>query len=141
MPEIMRHSFSGRSASANAPRHDPAEWLAMADDPAFRALVARKRRFLLSCWLLVVSSYFALSMAAAWAPATLAGLVVGEINLGLLLAFGEVLLVLVVALLYVRRAGRDFDPAAAALAQRFAARGRDLANAGEDTASTRKNFR
>lgn len=96
-------------------------WLAMAEDPEFRALVLSKRRFLLNCWLLVVSSYFSLSVGVAWFPDWFATPVYGEINIGLLLALLEVLLVLMVAALYVRRASRDFDPRAEALARRFSA--------------------
>lgn len=96
-------------------------WLAMAEDPEFRALVLSKRRFLLNCWLLVVSSYFSLSVGVAWFPGWFATPVYGEINIGLLLALLEVLLVLMVAALYVRRASRDFDPRAEALAKRFSA--------------------
>lgn len=93
----------------------------MVEDPAFRDLVQNKRRFLLSCWLLVASGFFLLAAGIALAPAWFARRVVGEINLGLLLALGEVLLVLIVATLYVRRASRDFDRRAEALARRFLA--------------------
>lgn len=119
-------SRSSRFVSAASPTSHPArpsadEWLAMAEDPAFRALVLSKRRFLLNCWLLVVCTYFSLSVGVALFPAWFATPVFGEVNIGLLLALGEVLLVLVVAALYVRRASRDFDPRADALAKRFSA--------------------
>lgn len=116
-------SRSSRFVSAASPTSRPSadEWLAMAEDPAFRALVLSKRRFLLNCWLLVVCTYFSLSVGVALFPAWFATPVFGEVNIGLLLALGEVLLVLVVAALYVRRASRDFDPRADALAKRFSA--------------------
>lgn len=91
----------------------------MAEDPEFRALVAQKRRFLLICWVLVVSSYFSLAIGVALAPEWFATPVFGEFNRGLLLASGEVLLVLVVAALYAGRASRDFDRRADGLARRF----------------------
>jgi uncharacterized membrane protein (DUF485 family) len=102
-----------------AVRRSESEWLAIAESPDFRALVARKRRFLLSCWILVASSYFALPLGAALAPEWFARPVLGEANAGLLLALAEVVLVLLVAMRYVWRAGRDFDRHAAALARKF----------------------
>lgn len=111
--------FVRTAAPASRPGGDA--WLAMVEDAEFRALVLSKRRFLLSCWLLVVSSYFSLSVGVAWFPAWFATPIFGEINIGLMLAMLEVLLVLLVAALYVRRASRDFDPRAEALARRFSA--------------------
>lgn len=104
---------------AKVVHHDPLTWLVMSEDPEFRALVATKRRFLLTCWVLVASSYLALSIGAAFAPGWFSTLVFGEVNIGLILAMGEVLLVLLVATLYVRKACQDFDSSAAALAARF----------------------
>ena len=117
----MSRSFFLRSPVGAAVRPDAGEWLAMVDDPAFRALVQAKRRFLLGCWALVATSYFSLSVGVALAPAWFAVPLIGEANRGLVLALGEVGLVLVVAALYVRRANRDFDRRAAALAKVFSA--------------------
>ena len=105
--------------SSQLVRRSASEWLAIAESPDFRALVAGKRRFLLSCWLLVASSYFVLPLGAALAPEWFARPVLGDANLGLLLALGEVVLVLLVAALYCWRAGRDFDRQAAALSRKF----------------------
>ena len=91
----------------------------MVEDPAFRALVSRKRRFLLLSWVLVAGSYFGLSVASALSPEWFGLRLLGEVTVGLVLAGGELLLVLLVATLYVRRACRDFDRSAAVLAQRF----------------------
>ena len=110
---------SAHTRRAKAAQRDPVMWLVMSEDPEFRALVASKRRFLLTCWVLVASSYLALSMGAALAPVWFATLVIGEVNIGLILAMGEVLLVLLVATLYVRKACQDFDRSAAVLAARF----------------------
>jgi uncharacterized membrane protein (DUF485 family) len=117
----MNRLAHGTPAILAPPRRSPAAWLAMAEDPEFRALVARKRRFLLASWLIVASSYFALALAAARFPEWFARPLLGEFNLGLALVLGEVLLVLLVASLYVRRANRHFDRSARALARRFLA--------------------
>lgn len=114
----LRPRFTPAAAGA---RPDDGMWLAMVEDPAFRQLVVGKRRFLLGCWLLVVSSYFALAVGVALAPGWFATPLLGELNRGLVLALGEVLLVLVVAAFYVRRASRDFDRRADALARQFVA--------------------
>lgn len=100
-------------------RRSEAEWLLIAESPAFRALVARKRHLLLTGWLLVVSAYFVLPLGAALVPGWFSRPLLGEANVGLVLALGEVILALLVAILYVRRAGRDFDRQAAALAASF----------------------
>jgi len=114
--------FRSESSAARAPRamqRNPAEWLAMVEDPAFRALVARKRRYLLTGWLLVASGYLALACGAARAPDFYAEPLLGELNIGMTLVLGEMLLCLLVAWLYVRRAGPQFDLDAEALALRF----------------------
>lgn len=126
LTSVRKKNFMTRSplffsAAGSRSRPSADEWLVMVEDPEYRALVQSKRRFLLNCWLLAVSSYFALSVGVAWFPVWFATPVFGETNIGLLLALVEVLLVLMVAALYVRRASRDFDPRAEALAKRFSA--------------------
>ena len=100
-------------------RWSPADWHAMVENPAFQSLVSRKRRFLITSWLIVAGSYFALLAGASWAPDWFAIPLWGEFNVGLLLAFGETCLVLLVAALYVRRACRDYDTCADALSRQF----------------------
>lgn len=112
----MSRSHPSLLDAARPHRRSEAEWLLIAESPAFRSLVARKRRLLLSGWLLVVSGYFVLPLGAALAPDWFSRPLLGAANVGLVLALGEVLLALLVAILYVRRAGRDFDRQAAALA-------------------------
>lgn len=118
----MLRSRNSIGRPLRAVHRSPAEWLAMAEDPAFGALVARKRRYLLTGWSLVVVSYLALASGASLAPDFFARPLIGELNAGMALIIGEISLCVTVAWLYVRRAGQQFDRDAAALALRFRSR-------------------
>ncbi|MBW7902261.1 MAG: DUF485 domain-containing protein [Rhodocyclaceae bacterium] len=110
---------------------DPAiDWAAINADPRFRELHRRKMRFL---GFLVAASaiyYFMLPIGAAYFPEIFRVRVAGAVNAGLLFALSEFVFACGVAVLYARRAGRDFDRLAGALADEAAAR--THAGAGRD---------
>lgn len=101
-----------RSTNSDPPggcRVDSPDFVAIANHPAFLALLARRRRGQLGGWLLAMAGYVALAIAAVLVPDALARPLLGNATVGLCAALAEGVLVLLVAGVYVRRAGRDFD--------------------------------
>lgn len=85
------------------------DWAEIAADPRFQILHRRKVRFLSGLMLASLTCFFLLPIGAAWHPEFFRVRISGAVNIGILLAFSEFLMVWVVAALYLRRANREFD--------------------------------
>lgn len=85
------------------------DWAAVNADPRFQALHRRKTIFI--GWLAAISLfvYFLLPVGAAYFPDLFRIRVAGAINLGLVLALLEFVVVFCVAVVYTRRANNEFD--------------------------------
>lgn len=99
--------------------HDSFDWSALHADPEFRALHARKARFLWGLMAFSITYYFLLPLGAAYFPGLYRRPLWGPINVGLVFALSQFVVAWGIAFLYARRAQR-FDDAAAALARRHA---------------------
>ncbi|WP_410506107.1 DUF485 domain-containing protein [Mycolicibacterium mucogenicum] len=91
------------------------QFLAMQASPEFQELRTRLRRFVFpmtAFFLLWYGLYVALG---AFAHDFMAIRVFGNINVGLLIGLGQFLTTFVITGLYVRFAGRELDPRAAAI--------------------------
>jgi uncharacterized membrane protein (DUF485 family) len=86
------------------------DWVAISADPSFRAMLRRRRRFVFGLLGIVLSYFMLLPVAAAYFPELMAIPVIGAVNVGMLLVLSQFVLAAAAAALYVRRAGRDFDP-------------------------------
>lgn len=85
------------------------DWAAISADPTFRTMQRRKRQFA-TRWLGFVLVYFLLlPLGAGFLPGWLAYPLIGEINVGLVLALSQFAVAALAATRYVRTAGRDFD--------------------------------
>lgn len=91
------------------------DWAAIAADPRYGALQRRRTRLLAGLLAIALAGYFLLSVGAAILPGLFAVRVVGPVNLGIVLALTEFGVVFCVAVIYTRRANRDFDRFAAEL--------------------------
>ena len=100
------------------------DWDALIRDPRFQRLHRRKSALLWGLMALTVSYYFLLPVGAAYFPELFRIKIWGVVNVGLLFALSEFALAWIVALVYARRAGREFDVLAAEIAADFGARGR-----------------
>jgi uncharacterized membrane protein (DUF485 family) len=104
------------------PRLHPAlDWPAIEAEPAFRELVAAKRRFIIPATLFFVVYYFALPILVGYFPGAMEKDVIGEINLAYLFALSQFAMAWVLMAMYVRRA-RDFDAREHEIVSRYAAR-------------------
>lgn len=98
------------------------DWSALAAAPEFRALHARKSRFLWRLLAFAVLFYFLLPAGAAWWTNLYRVPVWGAINVGLLFAFVQFFVAWGIAVWYALRA-REFDALAAAIVARAQAGG------------------
>jgi|GEM_PF-1001824 uncharacterized membrane protein (DUF485 family) len=100
-------------------RQPDIDWDAVMADPRFIRLHRRKQAFLTLLMLFSLAYYLALPVAAAWFRPVFARQVWGPVNLGLLFALSEFLVAGVVAWVYARRAGSEFDGLAREITARY----------------------
>ncbi|WP_029421237.1 DUF485 domain-containing protein [Alicyclobacillus macrosporangiidus] len=91
-------------------------WQSMAATPAFRRLVASKKRFLVPTIVFFLAYYLLLCVFAGWAKPLMGTRVFGAVNFGYLFALSQFVMVWVICWLYVRRAA-EFDALAAEVAK------------------------
>jgi uncharacterized membrane protein (DUF485 family) len=91
----------------------PVNWAALAADSRFIELHRRKSRFLWGLMAFSLAYYFLLPMGAAYMPGLFRRQVWGPLNVGLLFALSEFIVAWGVAVIYSRRANREFDALAA----------------------------
>lgn len=91
----------------------PIDWAAIEADPRFQNLHRKKSRFLWGLMAFSLAFYFLLPLGAAYAQGLFAVRVWGPLNVGLLFALSEFLVAWGVAVIYSRRANREFDALAA----------------------------
>jgi len=84
-------------------------WSAIATDPRFRSLHRKKSRFLWGLMIFSMVYYFLLPVMAAYFKDLFDTQVWGPINFGLLFALSEFVIAWAIAIIYARRANREFD--------------------------------
>lgn len=99
---------------AAADDDDAARWQAAVNTPAFRQLIASKRRLLLPMVLLYLGAFAAVCLLAGYARPWFAQPGAGGYNRGTLLIAGIYLMSWALALVYVWFADHRFDPQAEA---------------------------
>lgn len=85
----------------------PDDWTRLADEPAFKALIARKRRFVVPATIFFLAYYLALPALVGFAPAAMARPVWGRVNAADLFAFSQFLTTFALLALYIGRARRS----------------------------------
>jgi uncharacterized membrane protein (DUF485 family) len=95
------------------------DWDAIIRDPRFQSLHRRKSLFLWGLMALSVFYYFLLPIGAAYYQDLFKIRVWGVINVGLLFALSEFVVAWTIAVVYSRRASRDFDRMAAEISAEF----------------------
>ncbi len=91
------------------------DWAALQADPRFQNLHRRKSRFLWGLMAFSLIYYFLLPIGAAYTKELFRTQVWGPLNIGLLFALSEFVVAWGVAVIYSRRANREFDRLAAEL--------------------------
>jgi uncharacterized membrane protein (DUF485 family) len=98
------------------------DWDALIADPRFQSLHRQKNFFLWGLMALSVVYYFLLPIGAAYFQDVYKIRVWGVVNVGLLFALSEFAVAWTIALVYSRKANRDFDALAAEIAAHFSAK-------------------
>jgi uncharacterized membrane protein (DUF485 family) len=98
------------------------DWDAIIRDSRFQSLHRRKVLFLWGLMAFSVVYYFLLPIGAAYCQNLFKVRVWGVVNVGLLFALSEFVVAWAIALVYSRKAGRDFDRMAEEIAAEFSGR-------------------
>jgi uncharacterized membrane protein (DUF485 family) len=80
----------------------PPDWERLAQTSQFRALVQRKRRFVIPASVFFIIYYFALPVLVGYFPGFMSRRVIGPVNLAYLFALSQFVMAWVLAWLYVR---------------------------------------
>lgn len=91
-------------------------WEQLEAKPEFRALLARKWRFIVSSTIFFVAYYFALPVLVGYFPALMKKEIIGHINLAYLFALSQFFMAWTLAFIYTRKAAQWDKEAAAVIA-------------------------
>jgi uncharacterized membrane protein (DUF485 family) len=97
---------------------DVADWDRIAALADFKALLRAKTRFIVPATVFFIAYYFALPLLVGYAPQWMARKVVGVLNWAYLFALSQFFVAWLVAILYMRAAGR-FDAMAREIVERI----------------------
>lgn len=92
-------------------------WAAIDADPRFQTLHRKKTAFLWGLMVVSMVYYFLLPIMAAYFKEIFDIKVWGPMNLGILFALSEFVVAWAIAVIYARRANREFDAMAAEINQ------------------------
>lgn len=95
------------------------DWDAVVADQRFQSLRQRKQRILWGLMAFSVAYFLLLPLGAAYCQGLFKVRVWGVVNVGLLCALSEFVVAWAVAIIYSRKASRDFDRLAESLAVEF----------------------
>src|SRR4051812_37167001 len=88
------------------------DWEAIERSPEFQELVHKRRSFVLPATIFFLTYYMAFILLAGYAEDFMASSVYEGLTVGYCLALTQFLMVFVLGILYLRRAGREYDPLA-----------------------------
>jgi uncharacterized membrane protein (DUF485 family) len=100
------------------------DWDAIIADPRFQSLHRRKQGFLTGLMIFSIAFYFLLPIGAAYFQDLFRVRISGVVNFGLVFALSEFVVAWLIACIYSRRAGAEFDRLAAEIAETYEPNGR-----------------
>jgi uncharacterized membrane protein (DUF485 family) len=112
-----------------APRQD-IDWEAIEASPEFQELVRTRRSFVVPATIFFLSWYMGFVILAAYAEDFMSERVYQGLTVGYCLALTQFVMVLVLGIMYLRRADRVYDPLAAKAIERWTYLDTDAARAG-----------
>ena len=89
-----------------------ADWEAIERSDEFRELVSKRRSFVVPATIFFLAYYMAFILLAGYAEDFMESRVYEGLTVGYVLALTQFLMVLVLGLMYLKRADRDYDPLA-----------------------------
>ena len=110
----------------SAVRHDgdPIDWEAVERSPEFQELVRRKRRYVIPRVVFFLAWYLAFILLAGYAEDFMNERVYEGLTVGYVLALSQFVMVWFLAVSYVRKADREFEPLEQAAIAHLPATGR-----------------
>jgi uncharacterized membrane protein (DUF485 family) len=102
------------SPSDTQPTTPTPDWEKLEEKPEFRALLARKAKFIISSTIFFVVYYFALLILVGWFPDFMKKEVLGRLNVAYLFALSQFFMAWGLAWIYTRQAAQ-WDKLAAAI--------------------------
>src|SRR5215210_7426971 len=106
-----------------ATRRDPGreiDWQAIEESPDFQELVRKRRSFVLPGTIFFLAWYMGFILLTAYAEDFMSERVYEGLTVGYCLALTQFLMVVILGILYLRRAGRSYDPLAEKAIERYA---------------------
>jgi uncharacterized membrane protein (DUF485 family) len=98
--------------------YEAIDWIAAERSEEFRALVKRRRRFVVPATIFFLGWYSAFVLLSGYAPRFMGTSLYEGLTVGYALALSQFVMVWVLGWLYLRRADRDFDPLARRAAEK-----------------------
>ena len=93
------------------------DWKGIERSDEFRELIKRKRSFVVPATIFFLAWYMAFIIVAGYAPDFMARSVYEGLTVGYCYALTQFLMVFVLGIWYLRKADRDYDPLADAVAE------------------------
>ena len=93
------------------------DWKGIERSDEFRELIKRKRSFVVPATIFFLAWYMAFIIVAGYAPEFMARSVYEGLTVGYCYALTQFLMVFVLGIWYLRKADRDYDPLADAVAE------------------------
>lgn len=91
-------------------------WEAIEARPAFRSLLSRKAKFIVTATIFFLIYYLALPVLVGYCPDLMKKQVIGKVNLAYLFALSQFFMAWIIAFIYVRVASKWDKEAAAVIA-------------------------
>jgi uncharacterized membrane protein (DUF485 family) len=114
----MATTEAPRTARAAEDQHPEIDWVAAERSPEFRELVKKKRAFVVPATIFFLAWYFGFIILTGYAPDFMGREFIADgLTVGYVLALSQFVMAWGLAVMYVRRADRDFDPLAEQAAQ------------------------
>ncbi|MGH2970101.1 MAG: DUF485 domain-containing protein [Solirubrobacteraceae bacterium] len=107
-----RAPHGGATGTTEEDRLRTVDWEGIERSPEFQELVHRRRAFVVPATIFFLTYYMAFILLAGYAEDFMASSVYEGLTVGYCLALTQFLMVLVLGLMYLRRADHEYDPLA-----------------------------
>ena len=131
MAEPLAPKSDDQAARADDAPHQDIDWEAIEASPEFQELVHKRRSFVVPGTIFFLSWYMGFILLAAYAEDFMSERVYEGLTVGYCLALTQFVMVLVLGIMYLRRADRVYDPLAAKAIERWTYLDTDEARAGQ----------
>jgi uncharacterized membrane protein (DUF485 family) len=130
MAEPLAPTGESHWAPTDDAPHREIDWEAIEASPEFQELVRTRRSFVVPATIFFLAWYMGFILLTAYAEDFMSERVYEGLTVGYCLALTQFLMVLVLGIMYLRRADRVYDPLAAKAIERWTYLDTDAARAG-----------